>query len=157
METGTALRCWITLAGSGRGRDLGWAWRRGWTPFLGRHRVGEETVGNASPFEFSMFLFSISYAYARSSDFSVFLTYITPPSLISFSYPYCHYKLSTYLCVKSSSLYNLFFSVLCMIWYLTNSSHGSVLARPPISYCKAGHERGDGEYMPKRSLRCPSA
>jgi len=43
--------------------------------FLARHRVdwgavfGVESIGNASPFELDMFLFLVSYADPRSSDF----------------------------------------------------------------------------------------
>jgi len=104
MGRGTALHCWITLVGNGRGRVLGWVWRKGGMPFLGRHRVKNACC---------MLPFLIFYAYPHLSDFpsiKLFLSYVTPPSLISFSYAYYHhYKIIYLWCVKSSSLYNFFF------------------------------------------------
>ena len=66
--------------------------------FLGRRRMywaafGEVSVGDASPFELGMLL---SISFVGISLIVSYLIYI-PPAMISFSYPYDHYKLTTNL------------------------------------------------------------
>jgi hypothetical protein len=142
------------LAGGGRTRDLGW----GWMLFWGRYRVdwgvcacglGKKAFGMLRPsnsvccsFRFVMFIL----ARRTLRLFNPPSAYITPPTLISFSY--------LYLCVNLSSYF--FFLVFSMIWFVMNVSGGFVLTRPPISFRRdhvAGHDRDNGELIE----RCPNA
>ena len=66
--------------------------------FLGRCRMywgdfGEARVGDASPFRLGMLL---SISFIGISWIVSYLIYI-PPAMISFSYPYDHYKPTTNL------------------------------------------------------------